>query len=187
MEVRSTAGCSYRYLLWCQLLGAVYLGMLVGPGLWWPGYYVVVGYVVFGLILFFSFRSHVQAAFALRRTRPGTCIRQGSEQACFGLRDWDFGFGGSAAPRVSLVIPSFNEEAVLRQTIPSVLALDYPAEAIEFLYIYESASTDRTAHVIEAFARKNAQETVVHCGDPEFLSCPAVCARKHQIHEQGSV
>jgi len=46
---------------------------------------------------------------------------------------------------------------LLRQTIPSVLALDYPAEAIEFLYIYESASTDRTVHVIEAFAGKDAR------------------------------
>jgi len=123
----------------------------------WRGYYVVVGSVVFGLILFFSFRSHVQAAFALRRTRSATCIRQGSEQGCFGFGDSDFGFGGSAAPRVSLVIPSFNEEAVLRQTIPSVLALDYPAEAIELVYIYESASADRTARVIEAFARNDAR------------------------------
>jgi len=118
-----------------------YLGVLVGPGMWWPGYYVVVGSVVFGLILFFSFRSHVQAAFALRCVRPATCIRQGSEQACFGFRDSDFGFGGSAAPRVSLVIPSFNEEAVLRQTYLSVLALDYPAEAIELVYIYEALPT----------------------------------------------
>ncbi|MBE0534160.1 MAG: hypothetical protein IH624_00720 [Phycisphaerae bacterium] len=71
----------------------------------WPGYYAVVGSAVFGLILFFSFRSHVQAAFALRRTRP---------------RQWQ----GGAVPRVSLVIPSFNEEAVLRQTVSSVVALD---------------------------------------------------------------
>jgi hypothetical protein len=42
----------------------------------------------------------------------------------FRFRYSDFGFGGSAAPRVSLVIPSFNEEAVLRQMIPSVPALD---------------------------------------------------------------
>jgi cellulose synthase/poly-beta-1,6-N-acetylglucosamine synthase-like glycosyltransferase len=81
-----------------------------------PGYYVVVGSVVFGLILFFSFCSHVQSAFALKRTRP---------------RHWQ----GGALPRVSLVIPSFNEEAVLWQTYLSVLALDYPAEAIAFLYI----------------------------------------------------
>jgi len=111
MEVR-TIGCfSYGHLLGYLLIAVPYLAVLVGPGLWWPGYSVVVGSVVFGLILFFSFRSHVQAAFALRRTRPATCVRQGAEQACFGFRDSDFGFGGSAAPRVSLVIPSFNEEA----------------------------------------------------------------------------
>ncbi len=123
MEVRTTEGMKRKYLLWHLAIAAVYLGLLVGPGVWWAWYYVVVGSVVFGLILFFSFRSHVQAAFALKRTRPATCIRQGSEQGCFGFGDSDFGFGGSAAPRVSLVIPSFNEEAVLRQTIPSVPAL----------------------------------------------------------------
>jgi len=111
MEQRITESVSQRYLLCYLFLAMAYLGAFVGPGLWWRGYYVVVGSAVFGLILFFSFRSHVQAAFALRRTRPATCVRQGAEQACFGFRDSDFGFGGSAAPRVSLVIPSFNEEA----------------------------------------------------------------------------
>ncbi|MBE0534155.1 MAG: hypothetical protein IH624_00695 [Phycisphaerae bacterium] len=124
MRVRTTEDFDYKHLPSSLFFGVVYLGAIVGPGFWWPGHYVVVGSVVFGVILFFSFRSHVQAAFALRRVRPATWIWQGSEQGCFGFRDSDFGFGGSAAPRVSLVIPSFNEEAVLRQTYLSVLALE---------------------------------------------------------------
>ncbi|MBN1126905.1 MAG: glycosyltransferase family 2 protein [Sedimentisphaerales bacterium] len=34
-------------------------------------------------------------------------------------------------------------------------ALDYPADRIEFLYLYESASTDRTEEVIQSFARND--------------------------------
>jgi cellulose synthase/poly-beta-1,6-N-acetylglucosamine synthase-like glycosyltransferase len=65
----------------------------------------------------------------------------------------DAEFRRADLPRVSLVIPSYNEEAVLERSIGSVLVLDYPADKLELIYVYESVSTDRMEQIIEHAAR----------------------------------
>lgn len=54
-------------------------------------------------------------------------------------------------PCVSLLVPCHNEEQVIARTIRSLLALDYPAEKLEFLVINDG-STDRTAQEAGKFA-----------------------------------
>jgi cellulose synthase/poly-beta-1,6-N-acetylglucosamine synthase-like glycosyltransferase len=58
-------------------------------------------------------------------------------------------------PRVSLIIPSYNEETVLQRTITSALGLDYPKDKLELIYVYESACTDKTEQIIKAFASQD--------------------------------
>ena len=53
-------------------------------------------------------------------------------------------------PSVSVVIPAYNEEPVLADTIEAALAVDYPGE-LEVVVCYEAASTDRTADVAERY------------------------------------
>ena len=53
-------------------------------------------------------------------------------------------------PRVSVIIPAHNEELVIRRTVESMLALDYPEERIEIIVINDGSS-DSTAQIVEEF------------------------------------
>ena len=51
-------------------------------------------------------------------------------------------------PMVSIIIPSFNEENVLPRSIDAMLAIDYPKDRIEFVYVYEKKGTDKTKNIL---------------------------------------
>jgi glycosyltransferase involved in cell wall biosynthesis len=53
-------------------------------------------------------------------------------------------------PLVTVVTPSYNQEAFIRETVESVLAQDYPR--IEPLVI-DGGSTDETAAVVAEYSR----------------------------------
>jgi cellulose synthase/poly-beta-1,6-N-acetylglucosamine synthase-like glycosyltransferase len=56
-------------------------------------------------------------------------------------------------PRVAIVIPAWNEGAVIGASIDRLMALDYPLEALR-LYVVDDASTDDTPDVIQAKERQ---------------------------------
>jgi cellulose synthase/poly-beta-1,6-N-acetylglucosamine synthase-like glycosyltransferase len=56
---------------------------------------------------------------------------------------------GDALPDVTLVIAVFNEEAVVARKIANSLALDYPADRLEVMFVSDG-STDGTAVIIRA-------------------------------------
>src|SRR2546426_8024353 len=41
-------------------------------------------------------------------------------------------------PRISIVLPAYNEEAVIRDTLENLLRLDYPAERRQILVVSRS-------------------------------------------------
>ena len=53
---------------------------------------------------------------------------------------------------VSVLIPAYNEEKSIEETIEAVLKSDYPLEEI---IVINDGSTDRTKEIIEKIARKN--------------------------------
>jgi len=57
-------------------------------------------------------------------------------------------------PKVSILIPAHNEEKVIEKTLDSMLALDYPRDKIEIIVVNDG-SGDRTASIVEDFARKD--------------------------------
>jgi len=59
-------------------------------------------------------------------------------------------------PMVSLIIPAYNEEAVLEEKLRNALALDYPAEKLEIV-VASDASDDRTAEIAESYHSKGVQ------------------------------
>lgn len=67
-------------------------------------------------------------------------------------------------PRVSIVVPCFNEESTLASTMHSLLELRYPKELLEIMVV-DDGSTDRTLQIAEEFAR----------------ACPAGGARRHTV------
>jgi cellulose synthase/poly-beta-1,6-N-acetylglucosamine synthase-like glycosyltransferase len=58
---------------------------------------------------------------------------------------------GDALPSMSLVVPVFNEEAVVQQKIANSLALDYPAGLFDLLMVSDG-STDGTNEIVRAQA-----------------------------------
>ncbi len=59
-------------------------------------------------------------------------------------------------PRVSIVVPAYNEEATIRGTLESLLQIDYPAEQRQIVVISDG-STDRTEAVVSEFAERGVE------------------------------
>lgn len=58
-------------------------------------------------------------------------------------------------PSVSVVIPAYDEAAVLPETIEVCRDADYPADRLEVVICYEAASTDGTAEIAERAAAED--------------------------------
>ncbi len=61
-------------------------------------------------------------------------------------------------PKVSLLVPAYNEAAVIEAKVRNALALDYPPKRLEIV-IASDGSTDRTAEIVRCIAEK---ESTVH-------------------------
>ncbi len=57
-------------------------------------------------------------------------------------------------PRVSIVIPMYNEEQYIEASVRSVLSQDYPADKLE-IHVVDSASTDDSVQVVQEQFRDN--------------------------------
>jgi cellulose synthase/poly-beta-1,6-N-acetylglucosamine synthase-like glycosyltransferase len=68
-------------------------------------------------------------------------------------------------PRVSVIIPTHNEDQVIEAKVANCLAIDYPRERIEFL-VASDGSTDRTCEMVQRLesARMNVLEYPVRRG-----------------------
>jgi len=138
MDLQTTEQTNFRYITYHLLIMAICLLVVLLPGQIYPRYYMILGTAIFVGIVFCSARSYLLALFALKK--KNTYDRLPDE-----------------LPRVSLIIPSYNEEAVLERTIPTALAMDYPPDKLELIYVYESACTDRTEQIIRAFASQDSR------------------------------
>jgi len=136
MELKATEKSTKRYIANHLLSTTVYLLVVLAPGLVYRPYYAILGTVVFCTIIFFAAKCYLQAFFAVRMPP----LEELPEEQL---------------PRVSLIVPSYNEENVLRRSLSSMLALDYPADRLEFIYVYESVCTDRTEEIIHEFAQRD--------------------------------
>ncbi|MFB6166508.1 MAG: glycosyltransferase family 2 protein [Haloarculaceae archaeon] len=69
-------------------------------------------------------------------------------------------------PEVSVVIPAYNEGAVLPDTIEACKRLEYPAEKLEVVLCYEKDSVDDTAAICEAAAAEDDRFVAVERDEP---------------------
>lgn len=69
-------------------------------------------------------------------------------------------------PTVSVVIPAYNEEPVLPETIEACKRVDYPEEKLEVVLCYEASSTDRTAEIAKQAAAEDARFKAIERDEP---------------------
>lgn len=62
-------------------------------------------------------------------------------------------------PRVAVIIPAWNEGAVVGNSIDNLMALEYPADALR-VYVVDDASTDDTPEVVLAKAQQYPGQVV---------------------------
>jgi glycosyltransferase involved in cell wall biosynthesis len=62
----------------------------------------------------------------------------------------------AAWPRITIVLPVYNEEAVVRDTLENLLQLDYPADRRDILVVSD-ASTDRTDAIVSEYASRGVR------------------------------
>lgn len=59
-------------------------------------------------------------------------------------------------PAITLVLPVYNEEKVIRDTLESLLAIDYPADRRQIL-VLSDASTDATHSIVEEYSGRGVR------------------------------
>jgi 1,2-diacylglycerol 3-beta-glucosyltransferase len=64
-------------------------------------------------------------------------------------------------PRVAILVPAKNEEAVITSVVPSILAFDYPSDLLSVVVI-DDGSTDRTGELLDAMAAEDRRLRVIH-------------------------
>ncbi|MFH0740154.1 MAG: glycosyltransferase [bacterium] len=65
------------------------------------------------------------------------------------------------SPKVSLLVPCFNEEKTIAKTLQSFFGLDYPQDNLEIIVI-DDGSTDKTLEIAQGFAVKDSRIKIFH-------------------------
>jgi len=68
----------------------------------------------------------------------------------------------AAEPSVTVIIPAYNEEAVIERRLDNLLALDYPSEKLRVV-VASDASSDRTNELVEAVAGREPRVSLLDC------------------------
>ena len=76
-----------------------------------------------------------------------------------------------ALPRVSILLPAYNEAPWLPRRIENLLALRYPSDLVEIL-VGSDGSTDATKEVVRSFGSKGVRlvESATRCGKTALLN-----------------
>lgn len=69
---------------------------------------------------------------------------------------WPTKVDDSYTPKVSIIIPTYNEAEIIRFKLSNTCRLDYPGNLIEIVVV-DSNSSDGTAQIVKEFIEKNPQ------------------------------
>lgn len=69
-------------------------------------------------------------------------------------RSWNVAIDRSYEPKVTMIIATYNESAVIEKKLQNVKGMDYPHEKLEVI-IVDSCSTDNTANMAKRYLKDN--------------------------------
>lgn len=72
-------------------------------------------------------------------------------------------------PAISILIPAYNEEKIIKQKIESILSSDYPKQKIEII-VGSDASTDRTGEIVKSLTGVKLIEFSGRSGKPKIIN-----------------
>ncbi|WP_193767738.1 glycosyltransferase [Halorientalis pallida] len=127
------------------VMGALYLPAIIFPDTWFRVLTTVMLVALLGL----TGRALVSALFSFKRPETPELTLSDTE-----------------LPDVSVVIPAYNEAAVLPDTIEACRNLDYPAEKLEVVLCYERDSVDDTAAICEEAAADDERFKAIERDEP---------------------
>lgn len=87
--------------------------------------------------------------------------------------------GENSQPSVSILIPAYNEEKIIKQKLESIFASDYPKEKIKII-VGSDASTDRTNEIVKSFPQVQLVEFAGRSGKVKIINHLQTLA-KHDI------
>jgi len=76
---------------------------------------------------------------------------------------------------ISIIIPTFNRDALLPNAIKGITKLNYPTDEYEILII-DNGSTDNTENISKTIIRENPQHTIKYIFEPS----PGLLAARHK-------
>ena len=106
----------------------------MGEPFWWGGLAVAAGCVAYAYI---GYPALLWIIAPLARSRPDPPVPD----------EW---------PAITIVLPVYNEESVIAETLESILALDYPQDRRHVLVISD-ASTDGTDAIVKRYADRGVE------------------------------
>jgi cellulose synthase/poly-beta-1,6-N-acetylglucosamine synthase-like glycosyltransferase len=100
----------------------------------------------------------------------------------FALRRRDDNKNYSFQPFISILVPTFNEEAIIQKRIQNLQALKYPKDKFEILVV-DSGSSDATMSVVERMCHKGEAPRVrLVCEDQRRGKASAInCGASHAV------
>jgi len=69
-------------------------------------------------------------------------------------KPWDIKTNENYKPRVTIIIPTYNEAELIKKKLDNIHDQDYPKESMEIIVV-DSASTDGTPRLVEEWARRH--------------------------------
>ncbi|MEM1797561.1 MAG: glycosyltransferase [Zestosphaera sp.] len=74
-------------------------------------------------------------------------------------RPWDLSIDENYKPKVTIIIPTYNESKLIEKKLDNIYEQDYPKELMEIVVV-DSASTDGTPRLVEEWAREHPEVSV---------------------------
>ncbi|MEZ0394617.1 MAG: glycosyltransferase family 2 protein [Desulfurococcaceae archaeon] len=81
-------------------------------------------------------------------------------------RPWGIGIDGNYRPKVTVVVPTYNEAELIRDRLDNVYAQDYPRALMEIIVV-DSASRDGTAELVRRWASEHGDVDLKLIEEPE--------------------